>query len=72
MAVYIIDQVLPAILPYFNFTYIPMNLPLIPEFREFETQGQRKDCLRVSHDHPIGHSLQLALMKALLYYFQNQ
>ena len=71
---YIIDQVLPGILPYFNFTYIPMNLPLIPEFRGFEAQGQglRKDCLRMPYDHPVGHSLQLTLMKALLYHFQDQ
>ncbi|KAF9453977.1 hypothetical protein P691DRAFT_693593 [Macrolepiota fuliginosa MF-IS2] len=73
--IYIIDRVLPTILPYFNVTFIPMTIPLVPDnhgLEGLERMDRRKDCLRPNTSHPVGEAIQMALMKSLLYLFQNQ
>lgn len=71
---YIIDQILLAILPYYDIIYVPMTLPLTPEhlaFTGLEHEGRQKDCLRLPADHPAGRTLQLALVKIIVYFLRS-
>jgi hypothetical protein len=73
--VYIIDRILPMILPYFNTTFIPMTVPLIigPHGADVpELMDQRKDCFRPASDHPVGEAIGLTFLKTLLYQLLNQ
>ncbi|KAJ3569604.1 hypothetical protein NP233_g4938 [Leucocoprinus birnbaumii] len=72
--VYIIDQILPVILPHFNVIYAPMTMSLAPSTLRsghLEQPGIRKDCLRLPSSHPVGHALQMGFIKVLVYIIQH-